>query len=155
MGVRVSSAWLLRCVIITFAAARVAAADAACSKGDTPCFCKSIGGTWKAMQTPLLPSCKVTYQHQGMNSMCRCEVCGHQEASLFTMSVVRNCRALRVMSTWLLACEECPSDKIRNVTISMVILATCQHTAPAVAPAAALAPQQHVTMAPAAASQRS
>lgn len=41
------------------------AADATCSKGDTPCWCKSIGGTWRALQAPLLPACKVTYQHQG------------------------------------------------------------------------------------------
>jgi hypothetical protein len=65
MGVPVSSRLLLRFVCVAVAVLAVSAEDSSCSKGDTPCFCKSIGGTWRALQAPLLPACKVTYQHQG------------------------------------------------------------------------------------------
>lgn len=66
MGVRVCSSLLcLALVSAAFLAATTSAADSACSKGDAPCFCSAIGGTWRALQAPLLPACKVTYQHQG------------------------------------------------------------------------------------------
>jgi len=64
----VTCGWLLCSVLVAAAIVSTIAEDigGACTKGDTPCFCKAIGGTWKALQSPLLPACKVTYQHQGM-----------------------------------------------------------------------------------------
>lgn len=96
MGARVTCGWLLCCVLVNAAIVSAIAEDtgAACTKGDTPCFCKAIGGTWKALQSPLLPACKVTYQHQGMCMIVfksREEVCSQLGRS---SAVALNCLSL-------------------------------------------------------------
>jgi hypothetical protein len=80
MGVRVITAALMCYVLAAVMSPQQAsAADATCSKGDTPCWCNSIGGTWRALQAPLLPACKVTYQHQGMSTCASAYVGQHSK----------------------------------------------------------------------------
>jgi hypothetical protein len=65
MGAHKGRSLLLSCVMLLAVAAGAFSQQSSCQKGDKPCFCKAIGGTWKALQAPLLPACKVSYQHQG------------------------------------------------------------------------------------------
>lgn len=40
-------------------------AGAACGRGDLPCFCAAAGGEWRALKSPLVPTCTVGLRHQG------------------------------------------------------------------------------------------
>jgi len=42
-----------------------AVAAAACAVGDTPCWCKDIGGEWVPNKEPLIPACRIYYTHAG------------------------------------------------------------------------------------------
>jgi hypothetical protein len=56
--------WVLRCIgCLLLAIGAYAAAD--CTQGDSQCFCKAAGGTYKDLDSPLAPACKLNYQHQG------------------------------------------------------------------------------------------
>jgi hypothetical protein len=43
----------------------ITVAFAGCSVGDTPCWCKSIGGEWIDQKEPLMAACRINYKHDG------------------------------------------------------------------------------------------
>lgn len=53
---------LLACATLL---ALASSAAAACRAGDIPCFCRSIGGTYRYGKSPIIDTCRVYYQHQG------------------------------------------------------------------------------------------
>lgn len=56
---------LLLTVCALLLAVGPAPAAAGCARGDLPCFCKAAGGWWEVPPSPLLPTCKVKFYHQG------------------------------------------------------------------------------------------
>ncbi|KAI8475593.1 MAG: hypothetical protein J3K34DRAFT_40086 [Monoraphidium minutum] len=47
-------------------ACAAAPAAAQCAAGDNPCWCRSAGGWWETPPAPLMQTCKMKFQHQGM-----------------------------------------------------------------------------------------
>lgn len=58
-----SSSALLLLLILALLAPTPAVAG--CGRGDLPCFCKQAGGWWETPPSPLMPTCKVKFSHQG------------------------------------------------------------------------------------------